>query len=71
MLEDEPGLTTEAGENIVSSPTLLDGNRKRLRVVACDPGELAAHEKRLDDIGKASGGKCLWTVEPVLPESVA
>ena len=71
MLEDEPGLTTEAGDIAVSLPTLLDGNHKRLRVIACAPGELAAHEKRLDDIGKASGGKCLWTVAAVLPESVA
>ena len=71
MLEDEPGLTTDAGETAASSPTRLDGNRKRLRVIACDPVELAAHEKRLDDIGKASGGKCLWTVATVLPKSVA
>lgn len=31
-----------------------------LVVVRCDEAELAAHEKRLEALDKASGGRCLW-----------
>jgi DNA polymerase-3 subunit epsilon len=71
MLEDEPGMAANADEYATPALALMDGDRKRLRVVACGPQELAAHEKRLDEIGKASGGKCLWTVVASQPEPVA
>lgn len=34
--------------------------RPRLRIVRCTPTEVAAHEGRLAEIDKASGGQCLW-----------
>lgn len=35
-------------------------SRPRLRVIHCTDEETQAHERRLDEINKASGGKCLW-----------
>lgn len=32
----------------------------KLRVIEPDAGELAAHTRRLADIDKASGGRCVW-----------
>lgn len=35
-----------------------------LKVIRADADELAAHRERLQQIGKKSGGKCLWTDDP-------
>ncbi|EIC30715.1 MULTISPECIES: DNA polymerase III subunit epsilon [Methylomicrobium] len=37
----------------------IASDRPRLKVIACDPGELEAHRQRLAAIEKA-GGVCLW-----------
>ncbi len=34
--------------------------RFNLKRITCPPGEYRAHEKRLQDIDKNSGGNCLW-----------
>ena len=48
-----------------SSPTQRPLQKTRadtskLSVLQCSNDELEAHRKRLEDIGKASGGRCLW-----------
>lgn len=39
----------------------LRADRPRARVIAADADEIAAHEKTLATVAKASGGKCIWT----------
>lgn len=34
--------------------------RPRLKIIHCTPQEIEAHERRLAEIEKSSGGKCLW-----------
>lgn len=38
----------------------LNGDRPPLRVIRATDEELAVHQKRLEAIDKASGGKCVW-----------
>ncbi|HMV71132.1 MAG TPA: DNA polymerase III subunit epsilon [Pseudomonadales bacterium] len=38
----------------------LPAGRPRMRVVTANAEEVAAHQQRLQEIAKASGGKCLW-----------
>lgn len=38
----------------------LSAGRPRMRVLAANAEEVAAHHQRLQEIAKASGGKCLW-----------
>jgi DNA polymerase-3 subunit epsilon len=38
----------------------LTASRPRLKVVHCNDQELRAHDRRLAEIDKVSGGKCLW-----------
>jgi len=57
------GLGYEAGNEAatgVASALKLEGDRPPLRVIRADAGELASHQKRLQQIQKASGDKCLW-----------
>lgn len=51
-----PGQAGDAGSQIVR----LASARPRLRVIAASEEELAVHRSCLEDIGKASGGRCLW-----------
>jgi DNA polymerase-3 subunit epsilon len=39
----------------------------RLAVVKASPDELAAHRRRMADIDRASGGKCIWAVMDEAP----
>ncbi len=58
-------LEREAGPSAVqpARPT------RPLKVLAASEAELRAHEQMLTVIGKASGGKCLWTAVPPEPAS--
>lgn len=50
-----------AGQAVVSNDIRrLDSHRPRLRVIAADASELAAHRDKLAVVQGASGGKCLW-----------
>ncbi len=48
-----------AGEHEARITRLASG-RAALRVIAASDEELALHRQRLQEIAKASGGKCLW-----------
>lgn len=45
---------------VQASARRLDPNRPLLPVVAVSPDELAAHRAWLEELDKASGGRCLW-----------
>jgi len=47
------------GEGERQSIVRLSADRPRLKVIACDEVELAAHQQRLHKIAKV-GGSCLW-----------
>jgi len=38
-------------------------DRPVLKVIKADPDELAAHQGRLTDLDKSSGGNCIWTCD--------
>jgi DNA polymerase-3 subunit epsilon len=61
VLQLEP-MDDDADSLIHSSPVAVPRSRARLplTVVRCDESELQAHERRLDAIDKASGGRCVW-----------
>ncbi len=61
MLElEEPSLvTSESGAP--EAIQRLNTSRPRLRVIRCSEQEINAHQHRLEQIDKASGGKCLWS----------
>lgn len=57
------GLGYEAGNEAATTvaPALkLEADRPPLRIIRADGAELEAHQKRLQQIQKASGDKCLW-----------
>ncbi len=47
----------------------LDPNRPPLKIIRATPEELAAHEQRLEDIDKSSGGNCQWRRMSGVPDS--
>lgn len=58
---EEPTLSQAASAASLSlpvTPALRD--RPRLKIVRCSEQEEEAHQKRLGEIAKASGGNCLW-----------
>lgn len=46
--------------NNEASSTIKLKDRPKLRVIYCSEEEELAHQKRLDEINKASSGDCLW-----------
>ncbi len=60
MLELEESSLTISDAGIPQSGPVLPISRPQLRVVRCTEQEILAHQHRLDEIDKASGGKCLW-----------
>jgi DNA polymerase-3 subunit epsilon len=54
VLEPAPGPSPAQ----LAAPVLKE--RPRLKIIRCDKQELAAHAERLDEIAKASNGRCLW-----------
>ena len=62
MLELEESSLNSTDEGIAQSGPVLPSSRPQLRVVRCTEKEILAHQHRLDEIDKASGGKCLWNL---------
>jgi DNA polymerase-3 subunit epsilon len=61
VLELEDNLSGAGDRLSISTPNLpVSGSRPRLKVTHCTELETQAHERRVADIDKASGGKCLW-----------
>jgi DNA polymerase-3 subunit epsilon len=60
------GGTTVSQEQAAVVVRRLDANRPALKVVRASADELAAHERRIAAVEKASGGSCVWNklVEP-------
>lgn len=56
LLEREETAATQAAVRQARLPQPA----RRLRVITPSAGELAAHEHRLADIDKVSGGRCVW-----------
>jgi len=52
--ESVDGVSTIKHEKVLS-------DRPALKVIKADPDELAAHQGRLTDLDKSSGGSCIWT----------
>ena len=53
--EDEPN----DGMNSIKQKK-VSSDRPVLKVIHASSVELEAHQKRLDDLDKASGGQCIW-----------
>jgi DNA polymerase III subunit epsilon len=62
MTRGQDSLLGEEEADLDSQPALFADNMPRpvLRVLQASPDELAAHERQLEDIDKASDGACLW-----------
>lgn len=58
LLDEEETTRNTAQQTIMR----LSSNRQSLKIVACDDGETAAHEQRLEKIAKVSGD-CIWLRE--------
>lgn len=58
--EPEPDAPSPQSQPGQPGPSLLSSDRPPLKVVRCTEAELAAHQTRLAEIAKASGGQCLW-----------
>jgi DNA polymerase-3 subunit epsilon len=54
------GYDSAEAEQTAAGPQRLEGRRKALRVIRANEEESEAHQARLQEIDKASGGKCLW-----------
>lgn len=64
MTRGQDSLLGEEDADLDAQPALFAENMPRpvLRVLSASPEELAAHEQQLENIDKASQGKCLWRV---------
>ncbi|UCE89272.1 MAG: DNA polymerase III subunit epsilon [Pseudomonadota bacterium] len=63
------GATETAGVSAGSPVRRVSPDRAPLPVIQATEDELAAHRRRLEAIGKTSGGKCVWdTLEKVESE---
>ena len=61
---EEPALSQAASAASLSLPVASAlRDRPRLKVVRCSEQEEEAHQKRLGEIAKASGGNCLWPTQ--------
>lgn len=61
------GFATEVAETRAATPRGdVARIRRPLRVLVADADEIAAHERRLDAIDKASRGRCVWRPRPVM-----
>jgi hypothetical protein len=55
--------TAPAGAGRATAP------RRGLRIIQPSPAEAAAHERRLADIARESGGQCIWPRDtPPVPD---
>ena len=60
ILETENELP-ETNTNLTqATPRKLRTDPSKLSVIRCSPDDLKAHQGRLEDIHKASGGRCIW-----------
>ena len=50
----------EESLHISVSPLRMAASRRPLRVIPASAEELAAHEEQMAELGKASGGACVW-----------
>ena len=57
FLEGDP---TTGSESVGGGIERLSSERPRLKVIRVTPEEEELHQKRLQAIDKASGGKCVW-----------
>jgi DNA polymerase-3 subunit epsilon len=64
MLELEEPSPSNSDAGVAQSRSGLPTSRPRLRLIQCTEGEILAHQQRLSEIDKASGGQCLWSSSP-------
>ncbi|MBL8482811.1 MAG: DNA polymerase III subunit epsilon [Rhodocyclaceae bacterium] len=60
MTRGQESLAIELEATVPGGPAIVTAARGPLKVLRAQAGELAAHERVLADIDKASGGKCIW-----------
>ena len=57
LLADEQGISGNVDQEAVRKIAI---NRPKLKIMYCNSEEIIEHQKYLDIIDRASGGKCLW-----------